>query len=123
MDKLIGILNAEGQLEGALHAQTPLQGTLCTNTVVINGRTPIKGVDYFTEQDISEITECIVAQVGIVRRNSYLEFPNIGNEHAIYLDTATHKYYYWSNEPLGYHVAGMDYTEIEIINGGNAYVH
>lgn len=48
------------------------------------------------------------------------DFPNSGSESVLYIDESTNKVYRWSDKDLRYYVVGSDYTEIEIIYGGNA---
>lgn len=51
---------------------------------------------------------------------SRLEFPNVGNEAFLYVDEGANKVYRWNNATMTYCCVGSDYTDIKIINGGNA---
>lgn len=53
----------------------------------------------------------------IVQEDSFLKFPTIGSEQAIYIDTTTNKVYRWSNTELKYYTIGSDYNDIKIIDG------
>ena len=51
---------------------------------------------------------------------SYLQFPTIGKEGEIYIDTNNNKTYRWDDANIKYYCIGSDYNEIDIINGGGA---
>lgn len=53
----------------------------------------------------------------IVRAESYLKFPTIGNIYSVYIDTTENKAYRWDDKSLKYFVIGSDYDNIEIIDG------
>ena len=52
--------------------------------------------------------------------SSYLEFPNVGSENNIYIDTGSLSIYYWSNSDLKYYCVGNNFNNIAYINGGNS---
>lgn len=56
----------------------------------------------------------------VIRKSSYLEFPNIGNSNNIYIDTTKQVIYRWDNTDLKYYKDTQDFEDITIINGGNA---
>lgn len=56
----------------------------------------------------------------VVTKNSYLEFPTIGNKDNIYIDTTKQIIYRWDNIDLKYYKSSQDFDDIEIINGGQA---
>lgn len=59
----------------------------------------------------------------VLKPHSYasrLEFPNIGSEAVLYVDESANRVYRWDSLAMTYSCVGSDYTEIEIINGGNA---
>lgn len=47
-------------------------------------------------------------------------FPNRGNVYTLYVVTSDNACYRWDEENSKYFCIGRDYTEIEIIDGGNA---
>ncbi len=47
-------------------------------------------------------------------------FPNRGNSAVVYMDTTENKAYRWDEETGTYICIGTDYSQIKIINGGNA---
>ena len=57
---------------------------------------------------------------GIIRKSSYLEFPNIGNSSNLYIDTTKQVIYRWDSVNLKYYKDSQDYNDINLINGGNA---
>lgn len=56
----------------------------------------------------------------IIPKSSLLEFPSVGKENCIYIDTDKNKTYRWSSADTKYYCIGSDYTEIKVINGGSA---
>lgn len=56
----------------------------------------------------------------IIFEKSYLNFPTIGDEKQIYIDTTENSTYRWDDASLKYYCIGRDYKQIEIINGGSA---
>lgn len=56
----------------------------------------------------------------IISEESYLNFPSIGNENQIYIDTTDNATYRWDDASLKYYCIGRDYKQVEIINGGGA---
>ena len=60
----------------------------------------------------------------LVYRASYLNFPNVGDENNLYIDTTSNTVYRWDDEGLKYYMIGSSIQNIintlEIINGGNA---
>ena len=56
----------------------------------------------------------------IIRKSSYLEFPNIGNSSNLYIDTTKQVIYRWDSIDLKYYKDSQDYNDISLINGGNA---
>lgn len=53
----------------------------------------------------------------IVEKESFLQFPTVGNEGSIYIDTTENKAYRFSESELKYYVIGSDYNDVKIING------
>lgn len=56
----------------------------------------------------------------VIRKSSYLEFPNVGNEKNIYIDMTRQVIYRWDKEDRVYKKDSQDLYEITSINGGNA---
>lgn len=55
-----------------------------------------------------------------VVRDTYLNFPAIGDESVIYIDKTANKTYRWDDNSLKYYVIGSDYNDIELIDAGDA---
>ena len=51
---------------------------------------------------------------------SRLEFPNIGSDKLLYIDLSDNSVWRFDTTNLVYICVGRDYTEINVINGGNA---
>lgn len=60
----------------------------------------------------------------LIQRESYLDFPNIGNSQFLYIDTTESTMYRWSDDDLKYYSIGCTSDFIRkmfnTINGGNA---
>ena len=56
----------------------------------------------------------------IVKKQSYLEFPPIGDNNCMYIDTTTGSTYIWDDINMNYLCTGRDYEKIKIIYGGNS---
>lgn len=52
--------------------------------------------------------------------DSVYEFPNIGSPKIIYVDASENRIYRWDAENLKYFCIGSDWSQIEIVYGGNA---
>ena len=49
--------------------------------------------------------------------SSYLDFPAVGEDNHLYIDTSENKIYRYKSSVLHYVIVGSDYNEIEIIDG------
>jgi hypothetical protein len=62
--------------------------------------------------------------VSLVDKGSYLEFPTIGVEGNLYIDTSANTLYRWDDKDLKYYMIGSSietiYDTLEFIDGGNA---
>lgn len=56
----------------------------------------------------------------IVYRDSYLNFPTVGNEDQIYIDTTENATYRWDEMNIRYYCIGRDYKNVKVINGGDS---
>lgn len=53
----------------------------------------------------------------IVEKESFLQFPTVGKEGSIYIDTTDNKVYRFSESELKYYVIGSDCDDIKVVNG------
>lgn len=51
---------------------------------------------------------------------THYDFPNIGKENMVYIATEENRIYRWSSADTKYFCVGADYSEISIIEGGDA---
>ncbi len=51
---------------------------------------------------------------------SIYEFPNIGEDGVLYIDTGKNRIYRWDAADKKYFCVGADWQEINIVDGGNA---
>ena len=62
----------------------------------------------------------LITKTETITKETAIEFPNIGSEKNIYIETSTNRTYRWSDTDLKYYCVGSDYSEIDIISGGKA---
>lgn len=53
----------------------------------------------------------------VIQEDSYLKFPSVGQEHAVYMDTTSKTMYRWDETNLKYYVFIDNYENIDIIDG------
>lgn len=99
-------VNEGMSIKGALSQKLGLVGSISTMNLY----------NYYTKEEIHELFSTIVT----VRRDSYFNFPNVGNEGVLYIDVSQNSTYVWDNETVSYQCIGRDYEKIRFINGGSA---
>jgi len=52
--------------------------------------------------------------------DSFLNFPVVGDENKLYIDTQNNKSYRFDSAELKYYIVGSNYEDIQVINGGEA---
>ncbi len=57
----------------------------------------------------------------IVQKNSYLEFPTVGSENAIYIDKNDCVIYRWDNETMYYYKVAESIENLKIIDGSDGF--
>lgn len=80
----------------------------------------VKLVNEYKEQSIAQYQELKDTKTETITKETAIEFPNIGSEKNIYIETSTNRTYRWSDTDLKYYCVGSDYSEIDIISGGKA---
>ena len=58
----------------------------------------------------------------IITASTHFNFPNVGKENVLYIAKEENKTYRYDAEDSMYYVVGSDYMDINMIDGGNAYV-
>lgn len=80
-----------------------------------------QGLEVYHSEIMKYITEHLVdVEDTILVFPSSLQFPTIGKEGSIYIDTQTNKSYRWDDTNIKYYCIGSDYEDIQIINCGGA---
>lgn len=80
----------------------------------------VKLVNEYKEQADAQYQELKDTKAETITKETAIEFPNIGSEKNIYIETSTNRTYRWSDIDLKYYCVGSDYSEIDIISGGKA---
>ena len=93
----------------------------CGDIISIRGNDG-KWSPYFVDENlqISVLSSGSGNTGGVLYGNDILEFPEIGENGRIYIDTKSRALYIWDNENFKYVMVGCDYNNA-ILNGGNAY--
>lgn len=68
----------------------------------------------YIEEQISQATDIIL------EFPTSLQFPTIGKEKTIYIDTNKNKTYRWDDENLKYYCIGSNYDDMDLITCGDA---
>lgn len=71
---------------------------------------------YYTKDEIDKL----FAEVLTLKKDSYFDFPNIGESLTLYVDVGAGSTYIWDEDTNTYVCIGKDYEKIQTINGGNA---
>lgn len=66
----------------------------------------------YIDNEIKKNTDEIVVQ-----KETYLNFPTVGQVNAIYIDTTKKTIYRWNSIDLKYYVVVDSYENIDVING------
>lgn len=70
---------------------------------------------------VEELKKYIDESSNVIKKyNSIYEFPGVGEEGILYLNTSTNSIYRWDDDNIKYYCVGSDYNNIEIINGGSS---
>ena len=114
--KLRGALTVES-LNGSLSAgQQNITGNISTEEGLEGELSP--GIyEYYTRKESRELfaTKDVVSTYV-----THYEFPNRGREAAIYIATEENKVYRWNPDTASYFCIGSDYSDIKMIDGGDA---
>ena len=57
---------------------------------------------------------------GVITVDSIAALPNLGDQNIAYIVEKENQVYRWDSATAKYFVVGSDYSEIKLINGGNA---
>lgn len=122
-EKLIGNLSAVTDFHSSLNSYKPLSATLnaFSETLFVddydklNNKPSINGVEL-----INNLTSSDLNITDVIVKTTYLEFPNIGRENNIYIDSTENTTYRWNAIDNKYYIIGSNYRDIKIIDGGNA---
>ena len=76
--------------------------------------------DEWLESLVKSIPSTVLGSEIICEKNSYYEFPNIGQESVLYIARDEDSIYRWDATHRKYYCVGRDYTKIKVIDGGSA---
>lgn len=128
LSKACSSLNNTAQIDGTINNGGQIASTVNSSKQVdstLTGLTTVRIAYTGGETDNIEVTvdsdeKKIYATNKQIQYESKLNFPNIGSEKLIYVDILESAIYRWDSNTLTYVCIGRDYTQIEIISGGNA---
>lgn len=55
-------------------------------------------------------------------KKTYLEFPTVGDQNVLYIDTTANEIYRWDDNSIKYYCIGTDFHNIKVISGGNSII-
>lgn len=96
----------------AITSHGGLSGTLSSNRSLSAELTGILSANASLSADLSIPRTLDV----VVSRDSYLDFPAIGDSTMIYVDTTANKVYRWDTDSFCYRCVGSDYMDISLID-------
>lgn len=70
----------------------------------------------YIRQQIQDIGE------SVMQYDTYLNFPSVGSENVIYIDTTASEVYRWNEDDLHYYAISTNYNNIEIVDGRSVVV-
>lgn len=76
--------------------------------------------DEWLESLVKSIPSTVLGSEIICEKNSYYEFPNIGQESVLYIARDEDSIYRWDTTHRKYYCVGRDYKQVKCINGGSA---
>lgn len=123
---MTGNLSSGQGLTATLTNQQGLSGTLSNEESMIGelssgetmtGQLSSPILDYYTKQEAN--AKFALKDVVSVYE-THFNFPNLGKDYVIYVATEENKTYRWDADDMRYYCVGSDYSEIKIIDGGNA---
>ncbi len=79
-----------------------------------------KIIEYLKEYTDAKISETLTQSDSVTQYASIYNFPNVGKENALYIDKSSNKTYRWDDANVKYYCVGSDFSNIEVINGGNS---
>lgn len=128
LSKVCSCLNNEAQITGIISNSEQIQSSLDSARQIDSQLDMINLVtaDYIGGEtdsiviNIDKQTRTITGDIKPIQYESKLNFPNVGSENLIYVDTQDSALYRWDNKTLSYICVGRDYTQIEVITGGGA---
>lgn len=128
LSKVCSCLNNEAQIDGTINDTGQIDSALSMERQINSDFGDLRQVSVSytgVDTDSIEITvdntnKTISANIVQIQYTSKLNFPNVGSERVIYIDTTENATYRWDAENLSYVCVGRDYNEIEILSGGNA---
>lgn len=96
--------------------QEPLKAVLSQRLGITGSITAMNFYDYYTKEEIHKLFSTIVT----LKKDSYFNFPNVGDEGTFYVDVSQNSTYIWDGDTMSYQCIGRDYEKIQQINGGTA---
>ena len=114
--ELTAVVTSEQGLSAILSSKESMIGIL-SNEETMTGQLSSPILDYYTKQEANAkfATKDVVSVY-----ETHFTFPNLGKDGVIYVATEENKTYRWDATEMRYYCVGSDYSEIKIIDGGNA---
>lgn len=72
--------------------------------------------EYYNKREIDRM----LGEMCVLLKSTYFDFPNVGENNVLYVDESDSATYVWNEENATYTCIGRDFTNINIIDGGDA---
>ena len=95
-------------------------GNCCRITGKVTGKQSITGQLSGQQQIGGSLNVGMLAVKTVYQYNTKFDFPTLGDVNTLYIAKSENAAFRWNDTDLHYYCVGRDYTEIELISGGNA---
>lgn len=77
----------------------------------------LPGLTVYDEEIKNYIKNYPFTDTNVVQESTYLNFPSVGSQNVIYIDTTTNQIYRWDDTEAKYYSVVENYSNIRVING------
>lgn len=118
LNNLNSSISGDGKLTGSLQVNDgmSIKAVLSQQLGITGSIGTMNLYDYYTKEEIHKLFGTIVT----LKKESYFNFPNVGDDGTLYVDVSQNSTYIWDSISMSYQCIGRDYEKIQQINGGTA---
>lgn len=118
LSNLQSSISGSGKITGSLQVTsgTSIKAVLSEKMGLTGSIGAMNLYDYYTKEEVHNL----FGEVVTMKKQSYYDFPNVGDASMLYIDLDAGSTYVWDTFTNTYICIGKDYEKINSINGGNA---